>query len=144
MSEIGTEENGHRVSDAYGKALETLSREQPLPDALRMVHDVEHLMQEANSGVSFEQYFRWASLDEMRGIVGRLEALGLDEVASIVARAMAAAFPRGLPLSEEDRDDDPGWSQEVLDELMALFDELEAYNGRVTNVLGAYVASSGA
>jgi hypothetical protein len=111
---------------------------------LRLIHDVEHMMQEANSGASFEQYFRWASTDELRNIMGHLRTLGLTDVAEITTDAMRVAFPNGTPSTQEAKDEATDWTPEQESELNRLFTKLEELNGRVMNILGAYARRVGA
>ena len=142
--DIATEEHEQAVARAYEKAMSAIRLEQPISDELRLIHNVEHMMQEANSGASFEQYFRWASLDEVREIQGQLTSIGLTDVAAIVERAMAIAFPNGLPSSEEAKQEAVDWRPEQESELGDLFEALEELNGRVMDVLGAYALRVGA
>lgn len=142
--EIATEEHEQAVARAYGKAMAAVQSEQSISDELRLIHDVEHMMQEANSGASFEQYFRWASLEQIRAIPRQLASIGLPDVAAIVERAIGVAFPNGLPTSYEAKDEATDWSPEQESELSYLFNLLEELNGRVMNVLGAYALRVGA
>ena len=144
MSELASEENERTVARVYQAAMEALHVGRPISPAQRVVHDIEHLMQEANSDASFEQYFRWASPDELAGIRDRLRGVGLDDIASLVSRAVEVAFPRGLPGSEAEQSEATAWSPEQEQALAELFGELESENGRVMNVLGAYAREHGA
>jgi hypothetical protein len=65
MPEISTLENEQLVARVYEEAMSALDAGKPVSAPALVVHDVEHLMQEVNSGVSFEGYFRWSSLDEI-------------------------------------------------------------------------------
>ena len=138
MAEISTEEHEKAVSEVYVAAMEALSAGRPITPEQRVVHDVEHMMQEVNSGASFEQYFRWAELDELRAIRGRLTLLGLGQVEALAAKAFSIAFPNGIPATEEEKQAATEWTEEQLEALGELFPQLEEYNGQVTNVLGAY------
>ena len=138
MAEISTEENEKAVSEVYVAAMEALAAGRPITPEQRVVHDVEHLMQEVNSGASFEQYFRWSSLDELKAIRGRLTLLGLGQVEAVAAKAFTIAFPNGLPSTDEEKDAATEWTDQQLEDLGELFPQLEEHNGHVTNVLGAY------
>ena len=140
MSELAAPEHEEIVGRLYLEAVEALGRGEPIRSELRVVHDVEHLMQEANSGASFEQYFRWASLDEITNIRGHLRQLGLDDVAQLVARALEVAFPNGVPASDEAKSDATEWTPEQEEALAELFPALEEHNGRVMNALGRYAS----
>ena len=108
------------------------------------IYDVDHLVMEANSGASFEQYFRWASIDEIRRVVGALRTVGLADIASLTEQAISLAFPGGIPASEEAKSE-ADWTEEQLGMLgEKLFPQLEQQNGRITNVLAAYATRVGA
>ena len=144
MREMSTEENEKLVARIYEKAMTSLHNNEPITAAQRIVHDIEHMMQEVNSGASYEQYFRWASIDEMKSISKHLHMLGLDAVARLTDQAIKVAFPRGIPSSEEEKSDSTEWSPEQEEILSDLFTQLEEHNGHVTNVLGAYARRVGA
>lgn len=97
MAEMSTGENEALVSRVYTQALQDRDDGKTLAAPDLMVYHIEMLSQEVNSGASFEQYFRWASVEEISQVVGRLESLGLGDVAQIVRRAIEVAFPEGLP-----------------------------------------------
>src|SRR5512134_2849534 len=109
---MSTRENEDLVSRVYTRALEDRGAGRELAAADLMVYHVEMLSQEVNSGASFEQYFRWASVAEISEAAGRLESLGLSEVAAIVRRAIQVAFPKGLPASDEEKDGLTDWAAE--------------------------------
>lgn len=144
MSEISTEENERIVSRVYEAAMNELHAGRPVSAAQRLIHDVEHMMQEVNSGASFEQYFRWATLDEIAQIRDHLRTVGLQDVSSLVSQAIGVAFPNGFPSTEEEKSDATDWTPAQEEALAGLFTRLEEENGRVTNVLGAYAKQSGA
>ena len=141
--EIATDENADAVARAYTAAMASIDSGKPISDAARLIFNVEHMMQEANSGVSFADYFRWAELAELREVPGQLNSIDLPDVSDIVARALAAGFPDGLPASDEAKADAMEWTAEQEALLGQLFFELEVLNGRVMNVLGAYVLRMG-
>ncbi len=141
MAEMATSENEELISRAYTQALEDRLHGRKLDAADLMVYHVEMLSQEVNSGASFEQYFRWASCQEIAEATGRLQSLGLNEVADIVRRAIDVAFPNGVPTDEEQKDELTDWTEDQEQHLSALFDEFEAFNGRITNVLAAFYRS---
>lgn len=142
--EQATREHEEVVSRIYGEALERNAAEKPLTPGQRIVYAVEHLMQEVNSGASFEQYFRWADVEEIGAICATLRSLGLDDVAGLTDKAIRVAFPSGLSASDEEKDDLTDWSEDQERQLQALFAELEELNGRVTNALGAHALRIGA
>lgn len=143
MPEISSQENEDAVSRVYMTTLGLLHRRQSISIEQRLVFEVEHLMQEANSGASFEQYFRWASLDEITRICSNLEELCLIDLAELTSRAIRVALPEGLPTTDEEKADATYWSEDQETLLRELFLQLENENGRVMNVLGAYVRRAG-
>jgi len=144
MPELSTKENERIVSSVYEAAMKELQAERPISAAQRLIHDIEHMMQEVNSGASFEQYFRWASLDEIARICEHLRTVGLEDLSSLVAQALAVAFPGGLPSTDDEKSGATDWTPEQGKLLATLFPRLEELNGRVTNVLGAYAKRAGA
>jgi hypothetical protein len=143
MPETSTPDSEERIQRVYTRALEARSAGRELAPADQVVYEVEMLSQEVNSGASFEQYFRWASVDEISRIVARLEALALPEVAALTARAIAVAFPGGIPASPEEKDELTDWSAEQADRLGALASEFEEWNGRIMNALADFHRASG-
>jgi hypothetical protein len=142
MSEMSTTENEALVSRVYTQALEARQRGRELAPADLMVYNIEMLSQEVNSGASFEQYFRWASVEEISQAVDRLTSLGLSEVAKIVGRAIDIAFPQGLPATDDDKNALTDWTEGQLELLRAAATEFEAFNGRIINVLAAFYRNS--
>ena len=138
MDEMATPENAKLVARVYSKALKELAKGRTLSPADEVVYEVEMLSQEVNSGASFEQYFRWASTSEIARIVGRLESLGLQAVAQLATSAIAAAFPNGLPTSDDEKEDLSEWTEEQENHLSELAEEFTRFNGEVINVLGKF------
>jgi hypothetical protein len=141
MPEMSTTENEELVSRVYTQALEDREQGRNLDAAALMVYHIEMLSQEVNSGASFEQYFRWASIDEIAQAADRLESLQLGEVAKLVRQAIAAAFPDGVPPSD-DQKSDTEWTEDQEARLAALAGEFEEYNGRIINVLADFYRGS--
>ncbi len=77
MPEQSTEENEKLVQEVYTAAMTRVHSDQSLEEPERMVWEIEGLMQEVNSGASYEQYFRWRPVSEISVIVARLYGLGL-------------------------------------------------------------------
>jgi hypothetical protein len=138
MTEMSTSENEELVSRVYTQALADRDDGKALGAAELMVYHVEMLSQEVNSGASFEQYFRWASIDEISQAAGRLESLGLPEVAEIARRAIDVAFPDGIPATDDEKSEQVDWTEEQEEALGALAEEFEAFNGRIINLLAEY------
>jgi hypothetical protein len=142
MPEMSTPENEELVSRVYTQALEDREQGRPLDAATLMVYHVEMLSQEVNSGASFEQYLRWASVGEISEAAGRLESLALTEVAALVRRAIGVAFPDGLPGSDEEKSEGVEWTEEQEEALRALAEEFEGFNGRIINALAGFYRRS--
>ena len=138
MPEMSTTENEELVSSVYTQALQDREDGRTLAPADLMVYHIEMLSQEVNSGASFEQYFRWASVEEIGEVVSRLESLGLTDVAQIARRAIKVAFPKGVPATDEEKRDLTEWSEKQEELLGTAAEEFEEFNGRITNVLGAF------
>ena len=104
----------------------------------QIIYDVDYLLTEANSGASFEQYFRWASVAEIRRVKKALLAVDLGDIAQLYERALQMAFPKGIPSTDAEKSDLTEWSAEQDQALGDLFPAFEDKNGRITNVLAAY------
>jgi hypothetical protein len=141
-TEMATSESEELVSRVYTQALQDRHDGRKLAAADLMVYHLEMLSQEVNSGASFEQYFRWACVEEISEAAGRLESLALPEVAKIVRRAIDAAFPNGLPATDEEKSELTEWTEEQEQRLSALATEFEKFNGRILNVLAAFYRKS--
>jgi len=142
MPEMSTTENEELVSRVYTQALQDRHDGRELAVADLMVYHIEMLSQEVNSGASFEQYFRWASIEEISEAVGRLESLALSDVAQIVRRAIEVAFPNGLPANDEKKSELTEWTEEQEELLGKAANEFEEFNGRIINVLAAFYRKS--
>lgn len=142
MTVMSTVENEAVVSQVYAQALQHRSEGRELPAHEQVVYEVELLCQEVNSGASFEQYFRWASLCEISRIVARLEALGLAQVAVLTREALQVAFPGGLPDTEQQLGELTDWSAGQLERLQALAARFSDHNGAITNALAAFYRMS--
>jgi hypothetical protein len=110
----------------------------------QIIYDVDYLLTEANSGASFEQYFRWASVDEIGRVKKALLAVDLGDIAQLYEQALQVAFPKGIPSTDAEKSDLTEWSEEQDQALRELFPALEDQNGRITNVLAAYAKRVGA
>lgn len=144
MSEMAAEENDQLVQKLYLETMTALHAGETISAERRLIHDVEHLLQEANSGASFEQYFRWASLDEIAHICDHLRAADLEDVARLTLEAIGVAFPNGLPATDNEKSDATDWTQEQEEALVELFLKLEDQNGRITSQLAVYAKRVGA
>ena len=138
--EMSTEENQNLVSTICDLVLAALENKRPVSDGHRLIYEIDQLVMEVNSGASFEQYFRWARLEEIARIVSQLESVGLSEVAQITREAISVAYPDGLPLMPADEVSLASWegSEEQEDRLGELADEFAEFNGVITNKLADY------
>jgi hypothetical protein len=139
---MSTSENEELVSRVYTQALQDRQDGRELAPADLMLYHIEMLSQEVNSGASFEQYFRWASVEEISEAVDRLTSLGLSEVAQIVGRAIDIAFPNGVPATDEEKCELTEWTDDQEKLLGALAAEFEEFNGPIINVLAAFYRRS--
>jgi hypothetical protein len=142
MAEMSTPENEELVARVYTQALESRADDRELDASDAVVYEIEMLSQEVNSGASFEQYFRWASVEEVSRVVDRLESLGLPEVAQLTRTAIDVAFPDGVPDSDEGKNDLTDWTEDQEERLSALADQFAEFNGRIINVLAAFYRKS--
>lgn len=138
MTVVATAENEALLQAAYARILQDRAEGLDLSPADQFLYELEMLGQEVNSGASFEQYFRWAGLDEIARAPARLEELGLAALARLVRQAVAIAFPAGLPASEAEMDELTGWAPEQAAELALLADEFAESNGLLCNALAAW------
>ncbi len=138
MPEMSTRENEQLVSRVYTQIIENSDDNKTLSAEELMVYNIEMLSQEINSGASFVQYFRWASVAEISEAAGRLESLALPGIAKIVRRAIEIAFPDGLPVTDDEKEEVTEWKEEQEEKLSALANEFEAFNGRVIHALAEF------
>jgi hypothetical protein len=142
MAEMSTPENEALVSRVYTQALQDRAEGRRLGGPEQLLYEVEMLSQELNSGASLEQYFRWASPEEIGCAAARLEQLGQHEAARLTRDAVATAFPGGLPASEADMDWLTDWLPEQEARLQALADAFTEFNGAITNALAGFYRRS--
>jgi len=142
--EMVTAENLAIVTRVYTATMEALHSERAVTADQLLIYDVEHLVQETNSGGSFEQFVRWASITEISRTPNSLRAIGLEEVANLTEKAMQVAFPKGLPSDPGEKDEcTDNWTPEQEATLVELFNLLEPQCGHVENVLGEYAKRVG-
>ena len=138
--EMSTEENQNLVSTICDLVLAALENKRPVSDGHRLIYEIDQLVMEVNSGASFEQYFRWARLEEIARIVSQLESVGLSEVAQITREAISVAYPDGLPPMPADEVSLASWegSEEQEDQLSELANQFAEHNSVITNKLADY------
>ena len=101
------------------------------------IWDVES---EVNNG-GFGQYFSNSSADSASFVVEALETIRAPKTASICNRAIAVAFPAGLPQAPETIRSIAGdFTKAILDKLGPLDQEFIAYPHDLTDLLFAYVS----
>jgi hypothetical protein len=90
---------------------------------------------EVNNG-GFSQYFVNSSAESAHFVVDALRMIGAPKTADICQRAIAVAFPAGLPEPEEAiRSAAADFSEEVLEKLEPLDQEFFAYPHKLTDLL---------
>jgi hypothetical protein len=95
---------------------------------------------EVNNG-GFSQYFLGNSAESASFVVQALETVGAPKTADICKRAIASAFPAGLPERPETiRSVAADFSDEILETLESLDQEFFAYPHSLTDLLFAYVS----
>src|SRR5437867_7886378 len=97
---------------------------------------------EVNNG-GFSQYFLNSSAESASFVVEALETVGAPDTAAICRRAIAVAFPVGLPGSEEAvRSAAADFPDEILEELEPLDEEFFSYPNNLTDLLFDYVSKN--
>ena len=95
---------------------------------------------EVNNG-GLSQYFLNGSCETAPFVAEALDIIGAPQTADICRRAIACAFPAGLPPTPEAIGAAASdLSEEVLTELSALDDEFFKYPHNLTNLLFVYVS----
>jgi hypothetical protein len=95
---------------------------------------------EVNNG-GFSQYFLNSSAETAPFVVEALRTIDAPETAAICERAIAAAFPSGLPVSEDTiRSAATEFSDEVLEKLEELDQQFFSYPHDLTDLLFTYVS----
>jgi hypothetical protein len=96
---------------------------------------------EVNNG-GFRQYFVNSSAESAHFVVEALERVRAPRTADVCRRAIAAAFPAGLPKAVElIQSDAADFSDEELQRLDGLDQEFFAYPDNLTDLLFAFVSS---
>ena len=95
---------------------------------------------EVNNG-GFSQYFENSSCETAHFVVEALEKVGAPLTAGICRRAIATAFPTGLPTDPRlIRSSAAQFSDETSDSLNALTTEFFTYPNNLTDLLFQYVS----
>ena len=102
------------------------------------IYDIDYFLSEVNSGASFEQYFRWASVEEISRVQEALKIIGLKEISRLTQQAIKIAFPNGIPNNENEKNDLTYWSEEQEKSLDNLFKPFFDANEKITNSLAHY------
>ena|SRR5579864_2438669 len=96
---------------------------------------------EVNNG-GFKQYFLNNSAESAHFVAEALEAIGAPKTAEICRRAIAIAFPSGLPKATElIQSAAADFSDETMDKLDELDQEFFAYPHNLTDLLFAFVST---
>jgi Domain of unknown function (DUF4375) len=95
---------------------------------------------EVNNG-GFSQYFLNDSAESTSFVVEALETIGAPMTASICSRAIATAFPAGLPLTPEQiQSVAANFTAAILSQLEPLDQEFQMYPHDLTELLFAFVS----
>ena len=95
---------------------------------------------EVNDG-GFSQYFSNSSAETASFVVEALETIGAPKTATICKRAIAVAFPVGLPASPEAVRSAAGdFSDHILADLEPMDEEFLTYPHNLTDLLFAFVS----
>lgn len=137
--EISTEENEKVLSDTYTKIMEKVHNDESITEQENYIFQVELLSQEVNSGVSFEQYFRWVGKPEVDQIIHHLKKLGIPEVVTITQEAIEVAFPNGVPEDEAEYEECTEWNEDQEERLEELFESFKEYTGVIVNKLSLFI-----
>lgn len=140
--EISTLDNEELVRNVYEHVYGKLQKGEPVEPDLLMVYEIDFLLMEVNSGASFEQYFRWATVEQINRIISSLQTMGLNDIAELTAKATMTAFPNGVPENDIEKSDKTDWSEDQEAALGEYFAEFEDHNDRITNVLAEHVKKS--
>jgi len=112
-----------RLMHIHSTVLAVLEKGEAVSDGDLLIYDIEDLIMESNSGASFEQYFRWARIEQISRIVQELLSIGFVEAADITQRAINTAFSGGLPKTEIEKGQLTDWTEKQETELVRLFKE---------------------
>jgi len=97
------------------------------------------LESEVNNG-GFSQYFVNSSAETAPFVVDALRAVGALDTANICERAIAAAFPDGLPNFDTIRSAAVDFPEELLGKLEELNQQFFSYPNDLTDLLFTYVS----
>lgn len=138
-----SEERQALIFSIYERVASDIRQIKSVTEEEQSIHDIYYISVEAGSGVSFEQYFRWADGESVIGIVRRIRELEMDDVANIVQAAITTAFSNGYPQNESDLEEAKDWSEEQNEELEDLYYQYESYEGLIINRLSEYAHKHG-
>jgi hypothetical protein len=95
---------------------------------------------EVNNG-GFSQYFLNSSCETAPFVAEALDTIGTPQTANICRRAIACAFPAGLPSTPDAVSSAASdFSEEIMEKLDALDGEFFKYPHNLTNLLFAFVS----
>ncbi len=123
-----------KMTDFGKKTVAAQSRPQKVFSALWAIES------EVNNG-GFSQYFLNSSCETAEFVAEALETIGAPRTADICRRAIACAFPAGLPSTPEAISAAASdFSEEIIEKLNALDGEFFKYPHNLTDLLFAYVS----
>lgn len=105
----------------------------------RVFSSIWSVESEVNNG-GFVEYFRNSGTESAPFVVEALETIGASRAAQICKRAIATAFPNGLPGLSAIRSVVDGLPDDTLDNLGSLDEEFISYPDNLTDLLFAYAS----
>lgn len=105
----------------------------------RVFSSIWSVESEVNNG-GFAEYFRNSGTETAPFVVEALEIIGASRAAQICKRAIAAAFPDGLPALSAIHSVIDGLPDDTLENLGSLDEEFFSYPDNLTDLLFAYVS----
>jgi hypothetical protein len=113
--------------------------QQSLPQ--KVISAIWQVESQVNNG-GFSQYFLNDSAESAGFVVEALETIGAPQTSIICHRAIATAFPTGLPTTAEAiRSAAADFTEEILEKLEPLDQDFFAYPHSLTDLLFAYVSA---
>ena len=131
-SELVKRIGGYLVGEIYSPGKE------PNTDELRLFFDVYCFDMEIGSGGSFDQYFQWATKEQIDRILDQLKEIGLESIADSTKSAIEVAFPHGVPNNEDEFDECLEWTEEQEDVFVDLYENDENIHSLIEEKLAKY------
>lgn len=137
MTEMSDSELVRRIGVSLVGEMDSPGKE-PTTDAMRLFFDVYCFDMEIGSGGSFDQYFQWATKEQIDRILYQLKEIGLESIADSTKSAIEVAFPHGVPDNEDEFDECLEWTEEQEDIFVELYEENENIHSLIEEKLAKY------